>query len=81
MSHFWTVFTFAVLFLVLGLIEFAIFKRTLYPSLRWRYEQAKVTMSARVKPQLVLDLVRVQSLFILPLIGMFLATRLYPVVN
>ena len=81
MSHISTLFAFALLFLVMGLAEIALFKRVIYPSLRWRYEKAKATMSTGLKPQLILDLVRVQSLFLLPLVGTFLAMRLFPVVN
>lgn len=76
-------FIFAVVlaFLVMGLIELALFKRAVYPTLRWRYERAKATMSTGVKPQLILDLVRVQCLFLLPLIGTYFVTRLFLVVN
>ena len=81
MSHAIAILCFTLLFLVMGLFELALFKRAIYPSLRWRYEKAKVTMTQGVKPQWILDLVRVQSLFILPLVGTFLATRLFPVVN
>ena len=81
MTHGFTVLSFSVLFLAMGLAELALFKRVVYPSLRWRYEKAKVTMSAGMKPQLILDLVRVQSLFLLPLLGTYFAMRLFPVVN
>ncbi len=81
MNHAITVLSFTLLFLVMGLVELALFKRTIYPSLRWRYEKAKVTMTQGIKPQWILDLVRVQCLFILPLVGTFFATRLFPVVN
>ncbi len=81
MSHGFVIFTFALLFLIMGLAELVLFKRVVYPSLRWRYEKAKVTMSAGMKPQLILELVRVQCLFLLPLMGTFLAMRLFPVVN
>jgi len=81
MSHGFTIITFAVIFLVMGLIELVLFKRVVYPSLRWRYEKAKVTMSAGIKPELILDLVKLQSLFLLPLLGTYFAMRLFPVVN
>ena len=35
----------AFVFLVLGLIELKIVQRMIYPTLRWRYEEAKVTGS------------------------------------
>ncbi len=76
-----SIFAFAIAFLVMGLIELALFKRAVYPTLRWRYEKAKVTMSQGVRPQLILDLVRVQCIFLLPFIGTLLAMRLFPVVN
>ena len=81
MSRDMTILAVALVFLVMGLAELALFKRVVYPSLRWRYEKAKVTMSAGVRPQLILDLVRVQSLFLLPLVGTYLVLRLFPVVN
>ncbi len=76
-----SILTIALVFLVMGLAELALFKRVVYPSLRWRYEKAKATMSAGIKPQMILDMVRVQSLFLLPLIGTYLVMRLFPVVN
>lgn len=71
----------ALVFLVIGLAELALFKSVVYPSLSWRYEKAKVTMSTGVRPQLILEFVRFQSLFLLPLIGTYLVMRLFPVVN
>ena len=76
-----TILAVALVFLVMGLIELVLFKRVVYPSLRWRYEKAKVTMSAGIKPELILDLVKLQSLFLLPLLGTYFAMRLFPVVN
>jgi hypothetical protein len=81
MSRDMSILTIALVFLVMGLAELALFKRVVYPSLRWRYEKAKATMSAGIKPQMILDMVRVQSLFLLPLIGTYLVMRLFPVVN
>ena len=81
MSRDVSILAIALVFLVMGLAELALFKRAIYPSLRWRYEKAKVTMSAGVRPQLILDLVRLQSLFLLPLIGTYLVMHLFPVVN
>jgi hypothetical protein len=81
MSRDFMILSFALLFLVMGLAELALFKRVVYPSLRWRYEKAKATMSTGLRPQLILDLVRVQCFFLLPLIGTYLAMRLFPVVN
>ena len=81
MTHSVAIFAFTLLFMIMGVAELTLFKATIYPSLRWRYEKAKVTMSAGMKPELILELVRVQCLFLLPLIGTFLAMRLFPVVN
>lgn len=81
MTHAMTVLVLVLIFLFMGLLEFALFKRAVYPSLRWRYEKAKVTMSTGIKPQLILDLVRVQCFFLLPLIGTYFALQLFPVVN
>ena len=45
----------ALLFLVLGITELALANRSLYPSLRWRYEKAKTTQSQGLKPSTIMD--------------------------
>jgi hypothetical protein len=65
-----------LLFLAIGLAELAIFNRYLYPALRWRHECAKLTQSQGVRPATILALVRVQSLVLLPLIGVIAGDRM-----
>jgi hypothetical protein len=66
----------ALLFLVIGIAELAFVNRSVYPSLRWRYEKAKTTQSQGVRPSTVMALVKVQSLILLPLIGLILGDRM-----
>ena len=81
MTHSTAIFAFTLLFMIMGVAELALFKTALYPSMRWRHEKAKASLSQGIKPEFILNLMRVQCLFILPLIGIYLAYRLFPVVN
>ena len=65
----------AFVFLVLGYIELKIVQRTIYPMLRWRYEEAKVTASQGVDPKRIMGLVKLQSLVLMPVLGLFLGNR------
>jgi hypothetical protein len=58
-------------FLIIGLIEVAILQSVLYPALRWRHEQAKLTQSHGIEPRRIMALIRFQSLVVLPIIGFF----------
>ncbi len=66
----------ALLFLSLGIAELALVNRAVYPALRWRHEKAKLTQSQGFSPAAVMALVKVQSLILLPLIGLFAADRM-----
>ena len=66
----------AIIFLAIGILELAILNRTLYPALRWRYEKAKVTQEQGINPNRIMTLVRIQSLVILPLVGLFLGKQI-----
>jgi hypothetical protein len=66
----------ALLFLVIGIAELALVNRSVYPSLRWRYEKAKTTQSQSIAPSTIMALVKVQSLILLPLIGLLLGDRM-----
>jgi hypothetical protein len=66
----------ALLFLAIGIAELAFVNRSVYPSLRWRYEKAKTTQSQGVRPSTIMALVKVQSLILLPLIGLILGDRM-----
>jgi hypothetical protein len=66
----------ALVFLAIGIAELAFVNRSVYPSLRWRYEKAKTTQSQGLRPSTVMALVKVQSLILLPLIGLILGDRM-----
>ena len=66
----------ALVFLTLGLAEVALVNRSIYPSLRWRYEKAKITQSQGVKPSTIMALVKFQSLVLMPVLGFLLGSRL-----
>ena len=63
-------------FLFIGMAELVLIDRTLYPVLRQRYEQAKVTQSQGVDPSRIMNLVRFQSLVVMPVLGFLLGDRL-----
>ena len=66
----------AFVFLVLGIIELKIVQRTIYPTLRWRYEEAKVTRSQGMDPARIMGLVKLQSLVLMPVVGLLLGNRI-----
>ena len=66
----------ALVFLALGVLELAVLNRTLYPALRWRYEAAKTTQSQGIEPNRIMALVKIQSLIVMPLIGLLLGERM-----
>jgi len=66
----------ALAFLVLGIAELALVNRTVYPGLRRRYEAAKVTQSHGIEPSRIMTLVKLQSLIVMPLLGLFLGERM-----
>ena len=65
----------AFVFLVLGFIELKIVQRTIYPTLRWRYEEAKVTASQGIDPKRIMVLVKLQSLVLMPVVGLLFGNR------
>lgn len=65
----------AFVFLVLGFIELKIVQRTIYPTLRWRYEEAKVTASQGMDPKRIMGLVKLQSLVLMPIVGLLFGNR------
>ena len=70
-----------LLFLILGLLELAVVNRLLYPGLRWRHEMAKTTQSQGLAPGRIMALVKLQSLIVLPVIGLLLGDRLKTLVG
>ena len=66
----------ALVFAGIGLAELALVNRSIYPSLRWRYEKAKITQSQGVSPATIMALVKFQSLVLLPVVGFVLGSRM-----
>ena len=65
----------ALLFLGLGLMELAVVNRSVYPALRWRHEKAKTTQEQGLDPAVLMLLVRIQSLLLMPIAGLFIGER------
>ena len=59
----------ALVFLVIGLIDLMFIQRMVYPQMRRRYEEAKVTGSQGRDPALFMNGVRLFSLVLLPVLG------------
>ena len=68
---------FALAFLALGLVEVWVFARAVYPVLSHRHEMAKVTYSQGRSPALITNLIRLQSLVALPLLGYFVGSQFF----
>ena len=66
----------ALLFLVIGFAEVALVNRSVYPSLRWRYEKAKTTQSQGLRPSTIMALVKFQSLVLMPVFGFLIGGRM-----
>ena len=59
----------ALVFLVIGLVDVMIMQRMVYPQMRRRYEEAKVTGSQGTDPALFMNGIRFFSLVLLPVVG------------
>jgi hypothetical protein len=59
----------ALVFLVIGLIDIMFIQRMVYPQMRQRYEEAKVTGSHGRDPALFMNGIRFFSLVVLPVLG------------
>ena len=62
----------ALVFLVIGLIDIMFIQRMVYPQMRRRYEEAKVTGSQGRDPALFMNGIRFFSLIVLPVVGFML---------
>ena len=62
----------ALVFLVIGLIDVMFMQRMVYPQMRRRYEEAKVTGSQGRDPALFMNGIRFFSLVLLPVLGFML---------
>jgi len=65
----------------LGVFELAVLQRVLYPALIWRYENAKLTQTHGLHPDRIMLLLRLQSLLIMPIIGLFVGDRFKGIVG
>ena len=59
----------ALVFLVIGLVDIMFIQRMVYPQMRRRYEEAKVTGSQGRDPALFMNGIRFFSLVVLPVVG------------
>jgi hypothetical protein len=62
----------ALVFLVIGLVDVMIIQRMVYPQMRRRYEEAKVTGTQGRDPALFMNGIRFFSLVLLPVVGFML---------
>ncbi len=62
----------ALVFLVIGLVDIMFIQRMVYPQMRRRYEEAKVTGSQGRDPALFMNGIRFFSLIVLPVVGFML---------
>ena len=62
----------ALVFLVIGLIDIMFIQRMVYPQMRKRHEEAKVTGSQGRDPALFMNGIRFFSLVLLPVLGFML---------
>jgi hypothetical protein len=60
---------FGFLFLLIGLVELMILQGFVFPALRWRHEEAKLTGTHGRDPALIMHLLRFQSLALMPVVG------------
>jgi hypothetical protein len=60
-----------LVFLIIGFIELMIVQIMIYPALRARHEQAKVTASQGIDPARIMNFVKFQSLVLMPIIGFY----------
>jgi len=67
-------FTYALAFLFAGLLALAAVNRLVYPGMRRRYEEAKMTARRRVDPNLLLSLVKLLGLVVMPVVGFYLGS-------
>ena len=62
----------ALVFLVIGLVDIMFIQRMVYPQMRRRHEEAKVTGTQGRDPALFMNGIRFFSLVLLPVVGFML---------
>ncbi len=68
---------FAVVFLAIGVVELFVFMRVVYPVISMRHETQKLTYSHGRSPALITNLVRLQSLVAMPLVGYAYGSQMF----
>jgi hypothetical protein len=63
------------LFLLAGIAELAVLQSFVFPALRWRHEEAKVTGKQGRDPAYLINALRFQSLALMPVLGFLAGTR------
>ena len=56
--------------LIVGLASYGFLHRTLYPTLRWRYERMKAYGRRGIDPNVWMELLKVFNLLALPAVGL-----------
>jgi hypothetical protein len=67
----------ALIFLIIGFVELMIVQIIIYPTLRARFEAAKVTASQGIDPSRIMNFVKFQSLILMPMIGFYLGNSFH----
>ncbi len=65
----------AFLGLIVGLIDYVLLDRLLYPRLRESHEFAKTTQSQRVDPNVVMGVIKIASFTVFPAVGYILGNE------
>jgi hypothetical protein len=67
----------ALIFLIIGFAVYIAVQRIVYPALSWRYEEAKVTGQQGIAPRRIMNIVKLQCLVLMPIIGFFYGERIW----
>ena len=67
----------ALVFLIIGFVEYIAIQRVIYPALSWRHEEAKVTGQQGIAPKRIMNIIKLQSLILMPIIGFFYGERIW----
>lgn len=62
--------------LVIGLLDYILLDRLLYPRMRERYELAKTTQTHKVEPNIVMGVLKIACFTVFPIIGYMVAEEL-----
>ncbi len=71
----------AFIFLLVGLAELIVVQTMVLPALRWKHEEAKLTGKQGRDPAWLMNLIRFQSLVLLPIFGLLFGKSFGPSVG